>query len=139
MKLTQQQQAILTGEICFYCNYKTERILSQDLYGYDIKFLNDIIIICKPCNAYVGTHRNSQKSLGRVANSTLRKKRNQAHAIFDRLYRDNHLSRNEAYQWLSISLNIPREYTHIAMFGEQTCDRVIELSTVYLKQLTTTI
>lgn len=41
---------------------------------------------------------------------------------------NGNFSRNDAYKWLSQELNIDAEYTHIGMFSEQTCKRVIELS-----------
>jgi len=82
------------------------------------------------CNAYVGTHKKSGKPLGTLANSALRAARSRAHAAFDPLWRDakSTMTRREAYQWLSETLNIRFKDCHIALFDLRTCGHVVNLA-----------
>jgi hypothetical protein len=134
MELTIQQKEILRGTICSYCGQPTVRVKAIEIYG-SVPFANKDFLLCRPCWAYVGVHGSSGTALGRVANLSLRSKRSAAHRVFDLLYKEGHLSRTAAYKWLSAELDIPAKYTHIAMFGEQTCDRIVEIVHPYLKKL----
>jgi len=42
---------------------------------------------CKEDDAYVGTHKNSRKSLGTMANKELRERRKKAHRVLDPLWK----------------------------------------------------
>jgi zinc-finger-containing domain len=134
MELTTQQKEILKGTICSYCVRPTVRVKATEIYG-SVSLANKDFLLCRHCWAYVGVHKSSGIALGRVANLSLRSKRSAAHKIFDLLHKEGHLSRATAYKWLSAELSIPAKYTHIAMFGERTCDRIIEIVPPYLKKL----
>lgn len=93
------------------------------------------IYLCDNCNAYVGTHKYDNKTpLGRLANKKLRELKKEAHKYFDKIWKNGSKSRRESYKWLSMKLNIPIEYTHIGMFSEKTCKKVIELCKNYDKR-----
>lgn len=134
MKLTSHQQEILKGAICPYCNRPTTRVKAVEIYG-DVCFADQDCLLCRPCWAYVGVHKSSGIALGRVANLALREKRSAAHRVFDLLYQEGYLTRSAAYRWLSTQLEIPKKYTHIAMFGEKTCNRILEIVPPYLEEL----
>jgi zinc-finger-containing domain len=134
MKLTSHQKEILRGAICPYCDRLTTRVKAAEIYG-DVPFADQDFLLCRPCWAYVGVHKSSGIALGRVANLALREKRSAAHRVFDRLYKEGYLTRSAAYRWLSCQLDIPKKYTHIAMFGEKTCDRIVEIVPLYLEEL----
>lgn len=114
---------ILKGKICPYCKKPTEYIDSSYLYGKSY----GMIYICKPCDAYVGVHKGTDKALGRLANKDLRYWKKQAHYYFDQIWKSSLKSRRGAYKWLSVHLKIPGTYTHIGMFGVETCKKVVEL------------
>ena len=126
--LTDEQVKIYCGVICPYCKGRSKIIESKEIYGRDYGFLH----ICKPCNAYVGCHRNSVQPLGRLAKKELRKLKKEAHLYFDKIWKLKCLTRTEAYAWLSKQLRTPPAYTHIGMFSEETCKEVIEISKLAL-------
>ena len=107
---------MLKGLVCPYC--KQPSVLVQTQYGYMYE--------CAPCDARVGTHKGTTDALGRLANATLRKLKQEAHAQFDKLWREGFMGRREAYRWLSQSVGVPIDYCHIGMFGENTCQKVVE-------------
>lgn len=124
IELTQRQKLILAGKICPYCGKPTEFVDSSVVYGQSY----GMIYLCSPCGAYVGVHKGSDRSLGRVAQKTLRNMKHQAHEYFDKIWQLGYMKRAQAYQWLSNVLNIPPDYTHIGMFSEITCLRTINFS-----------
>jgi len=116
---------IFEGKICPYCKSPSEYLKdSTPVYNKDYGPL----YICWKCNAYVGVHSGEpKKALGRLATKELREWKKKAHAAFDPIWQSNYKSRYQAYQWLSIKLNIPKEFTHIGMFNLETCKRVVEI------------
>lgn len=124
----------LDGSVCPYCNQKTELIDSSEIYhGISYGFM----YICKSCKAYVGCYKNSQRSLGRLANEELRLAKHTAHQHFDRIWKSKEMSgwyQKKAYRWLSEQLDTPLEYTHIGMFEIDMCEKVVELSDKLLKE-----
>jgi hypothetical protein len=88
---------------------------------------------CNPCDAYVGCHPGTDKPLGSLANRNLRNQRQQAHAVFDRIWKEGFKTRSQAYTWLGKKLKLTWKQFHIALFDEATCQKVIQLSQDYLK------
>jgi hypothetical protein len=126
----------ITGKVCPYCDNATEYVDSIIVYRKSY----GMIYLCKPCDAYVGTHKNSNRALGRLADEDLRNWKKQAHAHFDPLWvrkmrkgfskKD---ARSLAYKWLSAEMGLPPEYTHIGMFDIEQCKKVIEICKPYIK------
>jgi hypothetical protein len=88
--------------------------------------------------AWVGCHRDSKDHapLGRLANAELRQAKQDAHRVFDRLWRQKmrsgatkHIARNAAYAWLAQQLGIPQRDCHIGMFDLEQCRRVVDICT----------
>lgn len=121
--LTEKQKLILEGKLCPYCGRATEFIDSSQIYGKNY----GMIYICRECNAYVGVHEGTVNAKGRLANSELRKLKKEAHEYFDKIWKQGSMKRFQAYNWLSSQLNIPIEYTHIGMFSDDTCRKVIRI------------
>lgn len=101
------------------------------VYGKD--YGNGHIYICEnfpSCNSYVGAHGDG-KPLGDVVGYKTRQARKQAHKAFDPLWRQGEINRRfgnreTAYKYLSDFMNLPTEKTHIGMFDELQCKRVLE-------------
>lgn len=110
---------------CDYCGRKTEYVDSTEVYGISY----GMIYLCRPCDAYVGTHKGSDKPLGRLANAELRLWKRKAHAAFDPIWQAGRFCnrRNLAYAWLSEMMGLPRESTHIGMFNIQQCQQVVRI------------
>ena len=111
--------------ICPYCQQKAQLVNGKEIYPhrpdlYSLKFW-----LCRPCDAYVGTHKNSliHKPLGVLANLELRKAKTNLHRIFDPIWKYGNMDRKEAYQWLSKKLGINESNCHIGMFDLSTCKR----------------
>ena len=119
---------ILKGKICPYCGKETEYIDSSFIYGKSY----GMVYICKPCDAYCGVHKGSDVSLGRLANKELRECKKEAHLYFDVIWKNNHLSRKDAYKMLSEKLGIDVNLTHIGMFDVEQCKKVVQISKEYL-------
>ena len=70
---------------CPYCKGQAKLIDSKEIYGRSY----GMVWFCKPCDAWVGTHKNSKKHrpLGRLANAELRHWKQIAHTKFDLLWR----------------------------------------------------
>ena len=128
LNLTDNQRMILKGKICPYCGKPTEYVDSSEIYGKSF----GMIYLCRDCRAYVGVHKGTDESLGRLADSMLRDAKKEVHFYFDQIWKLGYKSRKEAYFWLSKMLGIPTEYTHIGMFSEKTCKEVVYLSKQFL-------
>lgn len=125
-----REHAIQQGEICPYCGERTVFVSSSEVYfGKDY----GMIYLCRPCQAWVGTHKNSSRALGRIANAELRVYKQKAHACFDRLWKPWRFiipsARNIAYTWLSLRLRVPISRCHIGMFDVEECKHVVDLVT----------
>lgn len=118
--------------ICPYCDKDAVIADSAEVYGGRSY---GMIWLCRPCNAYVGTHKNSARHapLGRLANAELREWKKRAHAAFDPIWladiETNRVSksvaRKSAYQWLTRSLGIEYRDCHIGMFDVDLCTATV--------------
>ena len=110
---------------CDYCGRRTEYVDSSVIYGRSY----GMIYLCRPCRAYVGVHKGSDKPLGRLANAELREWKKRAHDAFDPLWKYGRFRhrRNAAYAWLAEQMGLPKEETHIGMFDAPKCKQVIQI------------
>lgn len=120
---------VLCGWSCPYCGNPTKLVEDSQIYG---RSYGTLCYICEPCGAWVGCHKGTNKALGRVANKELRELKHQAHEAFDPLWKDGHIPRTAAYDILSVAFGLPTEQTHIGMFDEDMCCKVIQLSNILL-------
>lgn len=77
--------------------------------------------------AYVGCHKGTMQPLGRLATAELRAAKCGAHNHFDPLWRDNYMSRSEAYAWLREAMNMTPKDCHIGKFDIPTCHKAEKL------------
>lgn len=121
----EQTHAVLDGKECPYCGGKTEWVNSIEIYK--VKSYG-MIFLCNPCLAYVGVHhKTSKKALGRIANKELRQWKMSAHSHFDALWKGKMGMRNQAYEWLTQAMGIPRDRCHIGMFNVDQCKEVVRI------------
>ncbi len=116
--------------ICPYCGQRAEFVDSIAVYRRSY----GMIYLCRPCDAYVGVHGNSDQPLGRLANAELRKYKVAAHDAFDPLWKTRRFSRSGAYAWLAKQMHIPIEKTHIGMFDVAQCKQVVALCDGKMKE-----
>lgn len=65
--------------------------------------------------------------MGTLANTVLKLKRQEAHRVFDAIWKTEGLTRSDAYEWLAGQMNLPKHRTHIAYFNVAQCDEVIRI------------
>lgn len=123
----EEDSLVLCGLSCPYCGKPTKLVEDTQIYG---RSYGSKCYVCEPCGAWVGCHKGSEKALGRVANKELRGLKHQAHEAFDPIWEKGYLPRTAAYEVLSAALGLPKEQTHIGMFDEEMCRKVIQLSTI---------
>jgi hypothetical protein len=121
-------------EPCPYCGQEPIRTTGQEIYPHRPDLYHKKFILCRPCHAYCGCHQD-EKPLGRLADSTLRKDKQKAHAAFDPLWKEKHMSRNQAYKWLSKVMQICKKECHIGMFNTQQCKKAENLSKLKLRNI----
>lgn len=114
--------------ICDYCGCQAELVDSAEVYGTSY----GDIYLCRNCGAYVGTHKGTDRPLGRLANAELRYWKKAAHAAFDPIWQHGRFKgkRKRAYSWLAGEMNLPVEKTHIGMFDVDQCKKVIQICRV---------
>lgn len=143
--------------ICPYCSQPSVYVDSAEVYqgrSYGM------IYLCRPCDAYVGVHKGTEKPLGRLANKELRQWKMKAHAAFDPIWQERARrrragrpnkagkpggeqckpvhSRAAAYSWLAQQMGIEREECHIGMFDVELCQRAVEICNPIASKLTIT-
>ena len=119
---------------CDYCGEPAVLRDSKEIYGRDY---HQKIWHCAPCEAWVGTHRNSKRHipLGRLADEELRYWKQLAHGAFDPLWKkregknkkENGIKRSNAYRWLAEKLGIDVKDCHIGMFDVDQCREVVKI------------
>ena len=125
-----------TAPVCPYCGRRSVLRLAEYVYGDNTITPGSMLYVCSgypSCNAYVGVHEGTKKPKGTLADSELRSKRIRAHRAMNSLIDSGCMCKNGVYAWLSCSLNLPPEETHIGYFSdyqsEQTileCERVLK-------------
>lgn len=115
--------------LCPYCSDEAKLVDSLVIYRRSY----GMIWLCGPCDAYVGTHKNSptHAPLGRLANKALRDLKMRAHAAFDPLWQgkmrrdqcSKTKARRAAYTWLAEQLGIEVKACHIGQFDSELCQR----------------
>lgn len=118
--------------ICPYCQRPAKFVSGAVIYPHRPELVRHRFWSCAPCGAWVGCHRrsprhgfNGDEPKGRLANSALRKLKQDAHAVFDPLWRSGEMTRTEAYTWLADALGIAPQNCHIGMFDVDGCEAVI--------------
>lgn len=76
------------------------------------------------CRGSHGAHPDG-RPMGTPANAETKRARIEAHAAFDRLWKNGRMSRKRAYRWLRVALNLPKERAHISMFDVPQCEQLI--------------
>ena len=115
---------------CNYCGKEAEWVENKEIYGrnYGKSYM---AWLCRDCDAYVGCHKNTKKSLGSLANKELREWRKEAKGKFIGIMMggkwSNKYLKDKAYRWLRYELNLSTCDSHFGMFDIEMCKKAIEL------------
>lgn len=105
--------------ICPKCNKPAPWVENKEKYGRNFG-KSFMCYFCRPCGTYVGCHNNTRDPLGIMADSYTMKLRRNAHANFDKLWKNGQMTRSEAYRRL-------KEKFGIEHFGEQTAESLKDI------------
>ena len=77
------------------------------------------------CKGAHGAHKDGTP-YGIPGNELTKQWRQIAHQIFDGWWRENHITRNDAYETLGDYMKLSREETHIGRFDIEKCQKVLD-------------
>lgn len=112
---------------CPYCG--AAAVLREGSYVYGERSRGEMLYVClnyPKCDSYVGVHHGTQKPLGTLADAELRNKRIKTHRIFDQIWKNNLMTRKEAYRWMEYFMGLPRHSGHIGKFSEYRCQVLMD-------------
>jgi hypothetical protein len=112
---------------CPYCGRYAELKPAASVYGDNA--VEEYVYACAgypACDAYVGVHRGTRKPKGTLANGDLRNLRIRAHKLFSRVWKNNIMTKKEAYRWLKYRFSMTEEQAHIGNFSEYMCGRFMD-------------
>jgi hypothetical protein len=134
-QLTKFEKDVLSGKICPYCKCETKLVTDREIYGQHSNYNSYFIQCSQNRDHYVGTFADG-RSLGRLADSELRKLKREGHAVFDKLWQGEDAtfnSRDHAYTWLSRKMRLSMDLTHFAMFNDEQCTQSIQIVKAFMK------
>lgn len=111
---------------CPYCG--SYAVLKDASFVYGNNSRGGKVYACShypACDAYVGVHVGTTIPKGTLANKALREKRILAHRIFDQIWKQNILTKSEAYHWIADKFGLDCTHAHIGKFSEYMCDQLI--------------
>ncbi len=108
---------------CPYCKQEAKWCENKEKYGRNFG-KSYMCYFCKDCDAYVGTHQNTRRPLGTMANAELRWWRIKAHEIIDRRWKSGEMKRKTMYKMLDEMMG---KTMHIGQSTIEECKKIIEL------------
>ena len=119
---------------CPYCGALATLVTGAQLYARRPDLAERRFWECAGCQAWVGCHTpqgdddpECPRPLGTLADASLRRWRNSAHALFDPIWQSGQMTRSKAYEWLAREMGLPKQRCHIGGFDEAQCKRVVEV------------
>ena len=109
--------------ICPYCDKEAKWCENKEIYGknYGKSYM---VYYCKPCNAYVGCHNNTERPLGNMANRELRELRKKVHLHIDHYWKSKEHGRGYVYCKLTEKLGF--QY-HTGESTVEICKQVLKI------------
>ena len=109
---------------CPYCGKDAKWCENKEIYGrnYGKSYM---CYFCKPCDAYVGCHNNTERPLGIIANAELRALRKKVHLHMDPYWKSKEYGRGFVYCCLSKELGF--QY-HTGESNIETCNKVLNIN-----------
>lgn len=108
---------------CDYC--AGEVVLETHFKIYGIPYSDwPFVYECQCCSARVGLHPYTAIPLGTLADGPTRDARKIVMNNFNRIWLNKHMSRDEAYGWISEVMKVPRETAQVSMFSLHQCKQL---------------
>ncbi len=115
---------------CPYCAGSVELASNAAVYGREYGAW-PYLYLCRPCDAYVGLHPDTDIPLGTLADRELREARKASKALFFDALEQHGIDRTEAYRRLAEAMGIPVGECH---FGWFTLERCRQASAILLRE-----
>lgn len=112
---------------CPYCGSIAILRKADEIYKSDSPDPNRMLLVCKnypECDSYIKADKYGNPK-GIMANKELRHLRLVAHNYFDEIFKNNILSRADAYKLLADKFGIPLRDAHMSNFDEYRCKQTI--------------
>lgn len=111
---------------CPYCDNPVELVNNSQIYT---RSYGDwpYVYWCRPCDAYVGLHPQTDLPLGTLADAALRDARKQSKREFLRVSKKLGMGRSTAYTWLAQRMEIDKKLCHFGMFDGKQCLRAYRI------------
>lgn len=111
---------------CPYCGSKA--VLRDASFIYGSKSSGGLVYVCShypTCDSYVGVHPGTTTPKGTLANKELRRKRIEAHRMFDQIWKLGIRSRSGAYRWMAHVFRLESQQAHIGQLDDSGCNQLI--------------
>lgn len=122
--------------ICVECGKEGVLTDGSRIYPHRPDLHHKHFYLCE-CGAYCGCHPRSVVPLGRPCGPDTRRARMIAHDTFDPIWRDGHMSRSKAYQWLARETGIPFAECHIGMMTADQARLVTRIALAFRRSFET--
>ena len=112
---------------CPYCGGMA--VLREGKYVYGDRSRGERLYVCcnyPKCDSYVGVHEGTNTPMGTLANAELRNKRIRAHKLFDSIWKNNLMTKKEAYRWMEYFMGLPKDEGHIAKCSDYRCEELMK-------------
>lgn len=106
---------------CRYCNGAVELVGNEQIYRGRSYGEWPYAYLCRPCDAFVGLHPDTDIPLGTLANRELREARKKAKDEFHKMIRLEGGGRTFWYSQLAIKMGISVRECHFGMFDLDRC------------------
>jgi hypothetical protein len=121
---------------CRFCAETVELVENSVIYNGRSYGDWPYAYFCGGCHSYVGLHPDTDLPLGTLADKRTREARNTCKRTFEAIWRDKHMGRSQAYQWLADKMRISREECHFGLFEPQQCKEAEAYCMDYLDNIT---
>lgn len=108
-------------KVCPYCNGPVALVENSAIYWGKSYGEWPYAFLCRPCDAYVGLHPDTDIPLGTLANKDLREDRKWAKSLFHKLMDERGWDRTAMYEWLAGEMKIPVGECHFGWFDNESC------------------
>lgn len=118
---------------CPFCQSKVKISTHKEVYGKDYGDW-PWVYRCEHCDAQVGMHPFTNLPLGTLADKELRNARKRCKAPFESLWRNQQMSRSEAYSALAEHLKISVSACHFGWFDAEQCEEARKWAASMIKR-----
>lgn len=125
--LSKPEYLTMTPPRCADCHAAARLTCGAEVYPHRPDLADKPVWLCS-CGARCGCHPNTIKPLGTPAGPDTRAARMAAHASFDALWKQGHMSRSAAYRWLAEQMGMHPDSCHIGMMSAEQAERVATLA-----------